>query len=135
MFVIFDMRAVFGFCPAVLFSIKAARFHTDRISSRLPRRHVRAVSTLTAAHHTDALSRTSPNALAMAGTYRSSGLYAPGCQLGLKAPRHCGLSLAAASGLLPQKRILRLEFFWLVAELRDCSGLISEIGRIVIARG
>jgi hypothetical protein len=40
-FVIFDTIAVFVFCPAVLFSIKAAWFHTDRISSRIPRRHVR----------------------------------------------------------------------------------------------
>jgi hypothetical protein len=40
-FVIFDTCAVFVFCPAVLFSIKAAWFHTDRISNRIPRRHVR----------------------------------------------------------------------------------------------
>jgi hypothetical protein len=37
-FVIFDTRAVFVFCPAVPFSIKAARFHRHRFGATSVRR-------------------------------------------------------------------------------------------------
>jgi hypothetical protein len=46
-FVILDTRAALVFCPTVPFSIKAARFHTDRVSSLIHWRHVQAAQRAT----------------------------------------------------------------------------------------
>jgi hypothetical protein len=54
-FVTLDMRAVLIFCPTDPFSIEAARFHTDRISSRIPWRHVHAAPRATTDINNDLL--------------------------------------------------------------------------------